>query len=237
VRPVIHFMMGGIDANINGEAPMPGLYAIGETACSGLHGANRLGSNSLTDLLVSGKQAARHATAYAKESGKSADDPDISSQAEAIVAGVRELMLQSGGDESISGIRREMRSTLEEGAGIYRDEEGSVASCEKIAELSERYGGIEINDKSNVFNTDLQQALELRNLLDVAETVAEASLERRESRGAHQRLDYTERDDVNFLKHSLAFRQADGRPRIDWSEVTITRSKPGVRDYSGDKDK
>ena len=216
---------------------MAGMYAIGETACSGLHGANRLGSNSLTDLLVSGKLAAQQATVYAKETGRSAEDPTINGQAEAIVAGVRELLLQSGGDESIAGIRREMRQTLEEGAGIYRDEEGAADTCRKIANLRERYAGIEVNDKSNVFNTDLQQALELRNLLDVAETVAEASLERRESRGAHQRLDHTERDDVNFLKHSLAFRQPDGRPRIDWSEVTITRSQPGVRDYSGDKGK
>jgi len=237
VRPVIHFMMGGIDANINTEAPMTGLYAIGETACSGLHGANRLGSNSLTDLLVSGKRAAQQAANFAMDHGRYAEDADIDSQAESIVTGVRELLQQSGGDESISGIRRELRTALEKGAGIYRDEEGAAATCRKIAELRERYRHIEVNDKSNVFNTDLQQALELRNLLDVGETVAEASLERRESRGAHQRLDYTERDDENFLKHSLAFRQADGRPRVEWSEVTITRSQPGVRDYSGDKGK
>jgi len=237
VRPVIHFMMGGIDSNINGETPMPGLYAIGETACSGLHGANRLGSNSLTDLLVSGKRSADRAAAYAKEAGKKGDDSAISSQAEDIVKGVRELLLQSGGGESIAVIRREMRTSLEEGAGIYRDEEGALASCEKIADLRARYKRIEVHDKSNVFNTDLQQALELRNLLDVAETVAEGSLERRESRGAHQRLDYTRRDDENFLKHSLAFSQAGARPRIEWLDVTITRSKPGVRDYSGDKGK
>jgi fumarate reductase flavoprotein subunit len=237
VRPVIHFMMGGIDADINAEAPMAGLYAIGETACSGLHGANRLGSNSLTDLLVSGKRAAQQAAIYAQENVPGDDDAELVDQAEAIVRGVRELLLQEGGGETISGIRREMRMTLEEGAGIYRDEEGASATCEKIAELRERYQAIEVNDKSNVFNTDLQSALELRNLLDVAETVAEASLQRRESRGAHQRLDYTGRDDENFLKHSLAFRQDSGRPRIDWKEVTITRSQPGVRDYSGDKDK
>ena len=128
-----------------------------------------------------------------------------------------------------------MKSTLEEGAGIYRDEEGTLASCEKVADLRARYRNIEVHDKSNVFNTDLQSALELRNLLDVAETVAEGSLQRRESRGAHQRLDFTERDDEKFLKHSLAFRQPDGRPRIEWMDVTITRSKPGVRDYSGGK--
>ena len=235
VRPVIHFMMGGIDSDINGEAPMAGLYAIGETACSGLHGANRLGSNSLTDLLVSGKRAAERAAKYARKVGKITEDPAINSQAEGIVAGVRELLLQSGGDETIAGIRREMRTTLEEGAGIYRDENGARASCEKLAELRQRYREIEVNDKSNVFNTDLQQALELRNLLDVAETVAEASLERRESRGAHQRLDYTERDDLNYLKHSLAFRESAARPRIEWKDVTITRSQPGVRDYSGGK--
>ena len=235
VRPVIHFMMGGIDSNINGETPMPGLYAIGETACSGLHGANRLGSNSLTDLLVSGKRSADRAASYAKEAGKAVDDPAIDAQAEGVVTWVRELLQQQGGDESIAKIRREMKSALEDGAGIYRDEEGTLKACQQIAELRERYEKIEVHDKSNVFNTDLQQALELRNLLDVAETVAEASLQRRESRGAHQRLDYTERDDENYLKHSLAFRQPDGRPRIDWLDVTITRSQPGVRDYSGGK--
>jgi fumarate reductase flavoprotein subunit len=235
VRPVIHFMMGGIDCNINGESQMPGLFAIGETACSGLHGANRLGSNSLTDLLVSGKRSADTAIEYARNAGGSADDPALDAQADSIVAGVRGLLQKRGGDETISGIRREMRTTLEEGAGIYRDEEGAVATCEKIAELRQRYKSIEVNDKSNVFNTDLQTALELGNLLDVAETVAEGSLQRRESRGAHQRLDYTERDDEKFLKHSLCFQQPDDRPRVEWSEVTITRSQPGTRDYSGGK--
>ena len=235
VRPVIHFMMGGIDSNINGEAPMPGLYAIGETACSGLHGANRLGSNSLTDLLVSGKRSAEHAIGYAQKAEVSGSEEALKAQAEAIVTGVRELLQQGGSTETISGLRREMRTTLEEGAGIYRDEDGTRTSCEKIAEIRERFKGIEINDKSNVFNTDLQSALELRNLLDVAETVAEGSLQRRESRGAHQRLDYTERDDAKFLKHSLCYRQADGRPLVEWSDVLITRSPPGTRDYSGGK--
>ncbi len=235
VRPVIHFMMGGIDCNINGETRMPGLFALGETACTGLHGANRLGSNSLTDLLVSGKLTATTACEYAKTAGGSSDDPALTAQAENIVKGIRELLLKSGGSESISGIRGEMKSSLEAGAGIYRDEEGAVATCEKVAELRQRYSGIEVFDKSNVFNTDLQSALELRNMLAVAETIAEASLQRRESRGAHQRLDYTERDDVNFLKHSLCFRQSDDRPLVEWSDVTITSSQPGVRDYSGDK--
>jgi fumarate reductase flavoprotein subunit len=237
VRPVIHFMMGGIDCNLNGETQMPGLFALGETACSGLHGANRLGSNSLTDLLVSGKATAQQACVYAQQAGPGSDNPALTAQAEDIVTGVRELLQQSGGDESIAGIRREMKSALEDGAGIYRDEEGATTACEIIAALRQRYKAIEVNDKSNVFNTDLQQALELRNMLDVAETVAEGSLERRESRGAHQRLDHTGRDDANFLKHSLCFRQPDGRPRVEWKDVTITRSQPGVRDYSGGEKK
>jgi fumarate reductase flavoprotein subunit len=237
VRPVIHFMMGGIDANGKGETPMPGLYAIGETACSGLHGANRLGSNSLTDLLVSGKASADAAMQYAAAAGGSPNDPALTEQAQNIVAGIRELLAKGNGTETISGLRREMRTTLEEGAGIYRDEEGARETCEKVAEIRARYANIEINDKSNVFNTDLQSALELRNLLEVAETVAEGSLERRESRGAHQRLDYTERDDEKFLKHSLCYRQDGERPRVEYSKVTITRSQPGTRDYSGGKEK
>ena len=235
VRPVIHFMMGGIDCNINGETRMAGMFALGETACSGLHGANRLGSNSLTDLLVSGKRTAQSALEYAQTAGANDDDPALNKQAEDIVTGIRELLQQSGGGEAISGIRREMKTALEEGAGIYRDEEGASKACKIIADLRQRYKGIEVHDKSNVFNTDLQSALELRNMLDVAETVAEGSLERRESRGAHQRLDYPERDDANFLKHSLCFRQADGRPQVEWSEVNITRSQPGERNYSGVK--
>jgi fumarate reductase flavoprotein subunit len=234
VRPVVHFMMGGIDTNINGETPMPGLYAIGETSCSGLHGANRLGSNSLTELLVAGKRSAQRAMAHALEAGRVGDDPSVTAQSESIVKAIRDLLLQQG-DESVARLRREMRDSLEEGAGIYRDEQSTNATCEKVAELKQRYRHIEVHDKSNVFNTDLQQALELRNLMDIAETVAEGSLQRRESRGAHQRLDHPERDDQEFLRHSLAFRQADGRPKIEWLNVTITRSQPGVRDYSGGK--
>jgi fumarate reductase flavoprotein subunit len=213
---------------------MPGLYAIGETSCSGLHGANRLGSNSLTELLVAGKRTAQRAAEFALGAGREDEHPGLAEQAEAIVKGIRDLLLQQG-DESLSGVRREMRHSLEEGAGIYREEASTLATCEKIAELQQRYAHIEVHDKSNVFNTDLQQALELRNLLDIAETIGESSLERRESRGAHQRLDHSERDDEKFLKHTLAFQNPGGRPRIEWLDVTITRSKPGVRDYSGGK--
>jgi fumarate reductase flavoprotein subunit len=235
VRPVVHYMMGGIASNIDGETPMPGLFAIGETACGSLNGANRLGSNSLTELLVFGKRAAAAAAVYANSSTHPADQTRMNEQADEVVARVRGMLQQNTGTESISGIRREMQESLEEGAGIYRDEEGTEAACKKIAELQGRVLRIEVNDKSNVFNTDLQGLLELQNMLDVAECVAEAASARKESRGAHQRLDHVKRDDENYLKHSMAHRQSGERPNIDWLDVTITRSQPGERDYSGGK--
>jgi len=235
VRPVVHYMMGGIDTNIDGETPMAGLYAIGETACGSLNGANRLGSNSLTELLVFGKRAAANAAKFAVDNAIPDGESVLSVQAEAIVTGIRAVLQHSGKAETTSGIRREMMSALEEGAGIYRDAEGTEAACKKIADLQVRSAGIEVHDKSNVFNTDLQGKLELQNMLDVAECVAEASSARKESRGAHQRLDYTARDDENYLQHSLSFRRVGERPGIGWLAVTITRSQPGVRDYSGGK--
>jgi fumarate reductase flavoprotein subunit len=228
-------MMGGIASNIDGETPMPGLFAIGETACGSLNGANRLGSNSLTELLVFGKRAAAAAAVYANSNTNPADQTSMNEQADEVVARVRGMLQQNSGTESISGIRREMQESLEEGAGIYRDEQGTEAACNKIAELQRRALRIEVNDKSNVFNTDLQGLLELQNMLDVAECVAEASNARKESRGAHQRLDHVERDDENYLKHSMAHRLAGERPNIDWLDVTITRSQPGERSYSGGK--
>ena len=234
VRPVVHYMMGGIASNIDGETPMPGLFAIGETACGSLNGANRLGSNSLTELLVFGKRAAAAAAAYANGKHEAVDEQGMKTQAEDVVARVRGMLQQNAGSESISGIRREMQESLEQGAGIYRDEQGIEKSCNEIAELQRRCLEIEVNDKSNVFNTDLQGLLELQNMLDVAECVAEASKARKESRGAHQRLDFVERDDENYLKHSMAHRNEHGRPHIDWLDVTITRSPPGERNYSGE---
>jgi fumarate reductase flavoprotein subunit len=232
VRPVVHYMMGGIDTNIDGETSMSGLYAIGETACGSLNGANRLGSNSLTELLVFGKRAARRAAEYAVQPKP---HHNVESQAESVVKAVRTLLQRSEGRESLSGVRREMMMSLEEGAGIYRDQSGLDATCAKITELQSRFNHIEVHDKSNVFNTDLQQVLELKNMLDVAETVSASALARRESRGAHQRLDFTGRDDDNYLRHSLAIRTGDDRPAIEWCDVTITRSPPGVRNYSGDQ--
>jgi fumarate reductase flavoprotein subunit len=233
IRPVVHYMMGGIHTNIDAETTMPGLFAVGETACASLNGANRLGSNSLTELLVFGKRAAANAMEYVRGENSMPEEAAIREQAGQIEAKVRELVQRSDGTESIAGIRKEMADSLEKGAGIYRTEETLQETCDKIAELRQRYRGIELHDKSNVFNTDLFQALELGNLLELAQTVAEGALARKESRGSHQRLDYEARDDEKFLKHTLAYYQGELAPRIDYHDVVITKSQPGVRDYSG----
>jgi len=221
VRPVVHYMMGGIHTD------------MGECACVSINGANRLGSNSLTELLVFGRRAALSAMEYLASDAGRGNGQAIDAQAEAARARVRALFQKSGGGETIAGLRKEMMHTLEQHAGIYRSGEGLSEACATLAALRRRYANIELHDKTNVYNTDLLQALELGSMLDCAEAVAVSALERRESRGAHQRLDFTERDDARYLKHSLASFQGAAAPRVDYSDVVITKSQPGVRDYSG----
>jgi fumarate reductase flavoprotein subunit len=235
VRPVVHYMMGGIHTDINAATTLPGLFAAGECACVSINGANRLGSNSLTELLVFGRRAALSAAEYVGSASRAADERALSAGAQAAQARIRELFARATGKETIAGLRKEMMDTLEEHAGIYRTGEGLAAACTKIAELRHRYADIALHDKSNVYNTDLLQALELGSMLDCAEAVAAGALARKESRGAHQRLDHPARDDAKFLKHTLAWYQRQEPPRIDYRDVVITKSQPGVRDYSGAK--
>jgi fumarate reductase flavoprotein subunit len=233
VRPVVHYMMGGIHTDIRAATPLAGLFAAGECACVSINGANRLGSNSLTELLVFGRRAALSATEYLESERGAGNDRALDALADAAQARVRTLLQRSGGSETVAGLRKEMMHTMEEHAGIYRSGEGLAVACDKLAELRARYAAIELNDRTNVYNTDLLQALELGSMLDCAEAVAVSALARRESRGAHQRLDFPERDDTNFLRHSLASYHGNEPPRIGYCDVVITKSKPGVRDYSG----
>jgi fumarate reductase flavoprotein subunit len=233
VRPVVHYMMGGIHTDIGAATPLAGLYAAGECACVSINGANRLGSNSLTELLVFGRRAALSAMAHLASGAARGNAQAIGARAEEARGRVRALFQKSGGGESIAGLRKEMMHTLEQHAGIYRSGEGLAEACTTLATLRRRYANIELHDKTNVYNTDLLQALELGSMLDCAEAVAVSALERKESRGAHQRLDCTERDDARYLKHSLAHFQTDRAPRISYLDVVITKSQPGVRDYSG----
>ena len=233
IRPVVHYMMGGISTDIKAATPLPGLFAAGECACVSLNGANRLGSNSLVELLVFGKSAALSAIEHIK-SLPATDPAALQTQAEKTQARVRHLFSRTDGHESMSGLRKEMMDTMEKNAGIYRNEAGLQEAVDKIAQLRQRYQNVALTDKSNVFNTDLFQVLELGCMLDCAEALTVGALARKESRGAHQRLDYVQRDDQNFLRHSMVYYQGLAAPRVDYLDVVITKSPPGVRDYSGE---
>lgn len=233
VRPVVHYMMGGIHTDIRTATPLKGLFAAGECACVSINGANRLGSNSLTELLVFGRRAALSAMELVSSGSDPASDSTLDALANAAQGKVRTLFQRAGAKESVAGLRKEMMQTMEQHAGIYRSGEGLEEACRKLAELRRRYASVELTDKTNVYNTDLLQVLELGSMLELAEAVAASALARKESRGAHQRLDYTARDDQRYLKHSLAQYRRGEPPGIDYLDVVITRSQPGVRDYSG----
>jgi fumarate reductase flavoprotein subunit len=233
VLPAVHYTMGGITADGATAAPhVAGLYSAGECSSVGIHGANRLGSNSLTELLVFGKVAGIEAAAYAKTTPH-ADTNRIMKLADEAQRRAAAIVTKMDGGERIATIRKEMAKSMEDGCGIYRTAETMQATVDKLAELKQRYKNIRLDDKSKAWNTEWLLAIELGYLLDVAEAMAHSALNRRESRGSHQRLDgYTERDDANFLKHSLAYYQGpDSAPRIDYGPVKITTSKPGTRAY------
>ncbi len=230
VRPVVHYMMGGIHTNTNGETSLPGLFAAGECACVSINGANRLGSNSLTELLVFGRRAGLSAAEFAREHPDLATDALEAQRADEEASIAARFRTPREGGERLATIRRELNATMEAGAGVYREESGIQATTEKVAELKERFENVAIDDHSKSFNTELTTAIELGFLLDVGEAVAHSALNRTESRGSHQRTDYPDRDDDQFLKHSLAFR-TDGAPRIEYADVTITNWPPAERTY------
>jgi succinate dehydrogenase flavoprotein subunit len=230
VRPVVHYMMGGVHTDINGATPLQGLFAAGEVACVSINGANRLGSNSLTECLVFGARAGRAAAAYATEQ----PEPNGHILAQAMDEQRRletQFLRKTGGHERIATIREDMQKTTEESAGIYRMGMVLQAAAETLRKLQERFQNIALDDHSQTFNTELVAALELSCMLDVAKTIVHSALHRTESRGAHQRTDFPKRDDEKFLAHSLVFQQEDGSPRVEYLPVTITRWPPAERVY------
>jgi fumarate reductase flavoprotein subunit len=230
VRPVVHYMMGGIHTDINGATPLKGLYAAGEAACVSINGANRLGSNSLTELLVFGARAGRDAAEFA--SVQRMPGRHLLAQAADEEARLQDQFLnKSGGRERIATIREEMQKTMEQSAGIYRSGQSLEQAAQKLRELQERFLDIGLDDHSRTFNTELVAALELGSLLDVAESMIQCALHRTESRGAHQRTDFPARDDQKFLAHSMVARQEDGVPVVNYLPVTITRWPPAERVY------
>jgi len=230
VRPVVHYMMGGVHTDLSGATPVEGLYAAGEVACVSINGANRLGSNSLPELLVFGARAGRAAAAYAAEQ----EPPGRYLLAQALdeESRLQEQFLQkTGGHEQIAVLRDEMQKIMEQSAGIFRSGKSLTGAADKLHELQERFRDIRMDDRGRLFNTELISALELSHMLDVAETMAQCALQRTESRGAHQRTDYPARDDEKFLAHSMVCRSADGRPQVEYAPVTITRWPPAERVY------
>jgi len=230
VRPVIHYMMGGVDTDIHGATPLPGLFAAGEVACVSINGANRLGSNSLTECLVFGARAGRAAAAFA--SGRNGASRHVLAQAGDEERRLEEQFLRkTGGRERLATLREEMQQTMEQGAGIYREGGALLAAAEKLRTLQDRFRDVAISDHSHTFNTELTAALELSFMLDVAEAIVHAALHRAESRGAHQRTDFPGRNDEKFLAHSLVLRREDGSPQVGYAPVTITRWPPAERVY------
>lgn len=237
VCPAVHYTMGGILTDGKCATPLKGLYAVGECSSVGIHGANRLGSNSLAELLVFGKVAGEGAAQTAIEMAHvGAGSTAVEKQAADAEKRIMALLDPAKKGERLATIRDEMRATMETNVGIYRDETGMRVACDKLGELRDRYRkGIQLDDHSLAFNTEWLTSIELGFSLEVAECMAHSAINRKESRGAHQRLDgYEARDDENFMKHSLAHRQGDGAPSIDLQPVVITKSQPRARVYGGE---
>ncbi|MFI8302385.1 succinate dehydrogenase flavoprotein subunit [Streptomyces sp. NPDC085927] len=237
IQPTAHYAMGGIPTNVQGEVladnttVVPGLYAAGEVACVSVHGANRLGTNSLLDINVFGKRAGIAAAEYAHTT----DFVELPENPESFVVGQIERLRSSTGTERVAEIRRELQDTMDANVMVFRTEQTIKTAVEKIAELRERYLNVSIQDKGKRFNTDLLEAIELGNLLDLAEVMATSALARKESRGGHYREDYPNRDDVNFMRHTMAYREVgdDGSEsiRLDYKPVVQTRYQPMERKY------
>ncbi|MCZ0987368.1 succinate dehydrogenase flavoprotein subunit [Streptomyces diastatochromogenes] len=237
IQPTAHYAMGGIPTNVEGEVlsdnttVVPGLYAAGEVACVSVHGANRLGTNSLLDINVFGRRAGIAAAEYSAK----AEYVELPENPESFVVEQIERLRNSTGNERVATIRRELQETMDANVMVFRTEQTIKTAVEKIAELRERYNNVAIQDKGKRFNTDLLEAIELGNLLELAEVMAVSALARKESRGGHYREDYPNRDDVNFMRHTMAYREVgdDGTEsvRLDYKPVVQTRYQPMERKY------
>jgi fumarate reductase flavoprotein subunit len=232
VRPVVHYMMGGVHTDINGATPVAGLYAAGEVACVSINGANRLGSNSLPELLVFGARAGTAAAAFAMD-----DRHDLSPIALAMAKDEQEHLergrrnAHAHGAPRLAALREEMQKLMEDSAGIYRTGAALASAADSLRDVAARLDDAVVDDDSRTFNTERIARLELSFMLDIAQSIVHAALKREESRGAHQRTDFPARDDQRFLAHSLICRRGDGSHHVDYVPVTITRWPPGERVY------
>ena len=228
MRPVAHYAMGGIETDINGATRIKGVWAAGEAACVSLHGANRLGSNSTAECLVWGGITGGESAKYCREVDKVPDVPEDKVAAEQ--SRLYDDLLQREGAEDMYELRRELRSCMDNNVGVYRKGENLEKALGIVCDIKKRYANIHIKDKSKTYNTNLINALELGNLIDLAEIMVSGALSRQESRGAHARRDFPKRDDKKWLKHTLAFKDGD-KPRFEYKPVNITTWKPVERKY------
>jgi succinate dehydrogenase flavoprotein subunit len=234
VQPTAHYAMGGIPTNIHGQVvgdeantPVPGLYAAGECACVSVHGANRLGTNSLLDINVFGR---RGGIAMAEEARRVSHAP-LPDEPERETKRMLQELLDKTRLESAGGLREELQVSMDANAGVYRTDKGLSEQEDNLARMQERYEfGVGVHDKSGSYNTDLMEAVELKFLLDLAQTLVHAARARTESRGGHYREDHPTRDDVNWLKHSLAWK-TNGTVKLSTKPVVITKYQPQERKY------
>jgi succinate dehydrogenase / fumarate reductase flavoprotein subunit len=233
IQPTAHYTMGGIPTNKYGEVVVdsnntvfPGLYAAGECACVSVHGGNRLGTNSLLDLVVFGKYAGIKAAEYAKQ----AEFEKLPENVEADVRSQLDAFRNGSGKENAFDISTEMKKVMFEDVGIYRNEKGMKDALKKVKALQERFKEVRVTDTGRIFNTELLNAWELGNMLEVAEVVASCALNRKESRGGHSREDFPERDDKNWMKHTLAWKK-NSKVKIDYKPVVVTKYQPKKRVY------
>jgi succinate dehydrogenase / fumarate reductase flavoprotein subunit len=229
IRPAAHYTMGGIDCNLNCETPLKGLYAAGECACISVHGANRLGGNSLLDCVVFGKVAGDKAARSTKSATREVDERVIQSSLEREQKRIETFQSGSGGEEPTM-LRDDVRLILTRKVGMFRSGADLEEALKQIRKLRERFGHLRPVNVGKVFNLDLIRTFEVEAMLELAEIITASALARKESRGAHVRLDFPQRDDDHFLKHTLAHYTPEG-PKLDYSDVKITRYKPEARKY------
>ncbi len=228
IRPGMHYQMGGVKTDIDGQTSLPGLYAAGEVACVSVHGGNRLGANSLLDTLVFGRRSGEHAAERAKETKINNSITDAASEKDKNF--IQGLMDNGSKGPMFGKLRLDMGSVMNEHLSVYREENGMKMAGEKIQQLKKNYMNVYVPDKGKVFNTNLIFTLELGFMLDCAETIVTGALERRESRGAHTRTDMPDRDDTNWLKHILV-KHSDNGPIVEHTPVVITKWQPEIRSY------
>ena len=229
VRPGVHYIMGGVKTDVNGATAVPGLYAAGECANVSVHGANRLGANSLLDTVVFGRRSAVHASEYIKSVDAGSGSDEHLNAAKARI----QSLLDREPNENWASVRNYMANEMTKGIGVFRDQSSMEGAKAAIDSVGERMPKISVQNKGKVFNTDLIFTLEMEFMADVAKAIVHSALTRKESRGAHFRTDITERDDENWLKHTLAYQDDDNEDgvRVETSPVSITKWEPVKRVY------